>query len=202
MKSPSFLMNANVADTQQNARRPLPLHPSISMNTVFFVLLALIGCLFNPMLQAVQAADPPVAKQQEQQYGSVEERRIRESLEAGGNAPFAREREEMENKKNELKRLEGEVDKKIEQLNQLRVQVEKLLEQKEAEEQKRTLELAKMYEKMTADKAAVVLGTIDQQLAISILAKMKTKSAAKILNNMEREKAAKLTTAFSTLDTR
>ncbi len=172
------------------------------MNTGFFVLLALAGCFFNPIPPAVRAADPPVAKQQEQQYGSVEERRIRESLEAGGNAPFAREREEMENKKNELKRLEGEVDKKIEQLNQLRVQVEKLLEQKEAEEQKRTLELAKMYEKMTADKAAVVLGTIDQQLAISILAKMKTKSAAKILNNMEREKAAKLTTAFSTLDTR
>jgi len=202
MKSPSFLMNANGADTQQNVRRSLPLPPSISMNTGFFVLLALVGCFFNPIPPVVRAADPPVAKQQEQQYGSVEERRIRESLEAGGNAPFAREREEMENKKNELKRLEGEVDKKIEQLNQLRVQVEKLLEQKEAEEQKRTLELAKMYEKMTAEKAAVVLGTIDQQLAISILAKMKTKSAAKILNNMEREKAAKLTTAFSTLDTR
>ena len=79
--------------------------------------------------------------------------------------------------------------------------LEKLLEQKNAEEEKRVTELAKVYEKMTAEKAATVLGTLDQELAIALLAKMKTKSAAKILNNMERDKAAKLTTGFSTLET-
>ncbi len=145
-----------------------------------------------------KAADPPQSARSEP-YSSVEERRIMESLQ-GGNAPFARERDELENRKMELKRLEGEVDKKIEQLNQLRVHVEKLLAQKNAEEEKRIAELAKVYEKMTAEKAAQIMGTVDQELAISILAKMKTKSAAKILNNMERDKAAKLTTAFSALD--
>jgi len=160
-------------------------------------VLALFSLALPLALAEEKAASPP---KNEQQYGSVEERRIMETLRAG-DVPFAREREELENKKKELKRLEGEVDKKIEQLNQLRVQIEKLLEQKSAEEQRRVGELAKVYEKMTADKAAVVLGTVDQELAISILAKMKTKSAAKILNNMDREKAAKLTTAFSTLDT-
>lgn len=135
----------------------------------------------------------------EQQYGSVEERRIMENLQGGTSS--AREQEELENRKKELKRLEGEVDKKIEQLNQLRVRIEKLLEQKKAEEEKRVTELAKVYEKMTAEKAATVLGTLDQELAIALLAKMKTKSAAKILNNMERDKAAKLTTGFSTLET-
>jgi flagellar motility protein MotE (MotC chaperone) len=165
-------------------------------------LLVAIGLLHPAAGQEQAATEAPAKTQQDQQYGSVEERRIMESLQAGGASPFARERDELDNKKKELKRLESEVDKKIEQLNQLRVRIEKLLEQKDAEEQKRTLELAKMYEKMTADKAAMVLGTVDQELAISILAKMKTKSAAKILSNMERDKAAKLTTAFSTLDTR
>jgi len=125
-----------------------------------------------------------------------------ESLQGENTSLFAKEREDLENKKKELKRLEIEVDKKIDQLNQLRLGIEKLLATRDAEELKRIQELAKMYEKMTAEKAAMVLGTVDQKLAISILAKMKTKSAAKILNNMDREKAAKLTTDFSTLDTR
>jgi flagellar motility protein MotE (MotC chaperone) len=137
----------------------------------------------------------------EQQYESVEERRLMESMHGGDRSPFAKERQELENKKKELKRLESEVDKKLDQLNQLRLQVEKLLAQKDAEEQKRIQELAKMYEKIAADKAATILGTVNQELAISILKTMKIKSAAKILNNMEGEKAAKLTTAFSTLST-
>jgi flagellar motility protein MotE (MotC chaperone) len=171
------------------------------MKLSFFLpcLLALLPLSIAPA-QEKEAAGT-VAATENQQYGSVEERRIVESLQ-GDRAPFAREREELENRKKELKRLEGEVDKKIEELNQLRVNIEKLLEQKSAEEQKRIGELAKVYEKMTAEKAAIVMGSIEQELAISILAKMKTKSAAKILNNMEREKAAKLSTAFSTLDSR
>jgi flagellar motility protein MotE (MotC chaperone) len=170
------------------------------MHLSFLISLVLTMLLSTLALAEEQKANTPNAKQ-EQAYGSVEERRIRESLQEG-EIPFAREREELDSKKKELKRLESEVDKKIEQLNQLRVSIEKLLEQKNAEEQKRIAELAKVYEKMTAEKAATVMGTIEQPLAISILAKMKTKSAAKILNSMERDKAAKLTTAFSTLDTR
>ncbi len=171
------------------------------MKIHFFLTCVLVLFSLPLALAEEKAANNPAAAAQEKQYGSVEERRIMEPLQAAG-VPFAREREDLENKKKELKRMEVEVDKKIEQLNQLRVRIEKLLEQKDAEEQKRIEELAKVYEKMTAEKAAILMGTVEQQLAISILAKMKTKSAAKILNNMEREKAAKLTTAFPTLDTR
>lgn len=134
---------------------------------------------------------------QEKQYGSVEERRIMESLQRESDSPLNKERDELENKKKELKRLESEVDKKLEQLNQMRVKIEKLLAEKEAKESKKVQDLAKMYEKMAPEKVAQLLGTIDQELAISILAKMKPKTAAKILNNIDREKAAILSTAFS-----
>ncbi|MCL1981027.1 MAG: hypothetical protein FWG62_08145 [Proteobacteria bacterium] len=171
------------------------------MKKLFLLATLILFTLLWPVLAEEQASPQPPQPAQEQSYGSVEERRIMESLAAGG-APFAREREELENKKKELKRLEGEVDKKIEQLNQLRVRLEKLQEQKNIEEQNRIGELAKIYEKMTADKAAAALGTVNQDLAISILGKMKIKSAAKILNNLDREKAAKLTATFSDPDTR
>ena len=144
------------------------------------------------------AAAPAAAK--EKQYGSVEERRLMESIDDAAVSSAAGERENLESRKKELKRLEEEVDKKLDQLNQLRTATEKLLAEKDAQEQKRVTELAKVYEKMTAEKAAAIIGSLEQDLAIAILGKMKTKSAAKILNNMEREKAAKLTAAFSTLD--
>jgi Uncharacterized conserved protein len=168
----------------------------------FFASVILFAGLWTAFAEEQHVSPPSQSlPEPEQQYGSVEERRIVERLQAGG-MPFALEREELDVKKNELKRLEGEVDKKIEQLNQIRVRVEKLLEQKQIEEQQRIGELAKMYEKMNAEKAATVLGAVDQELAVSILGQMKSKSAAKILNNMEREKAAKLTSAFSILDPR
>lgn len=174
-----------------------------AMNRIVFPLLFSLQ-LF--LLAPVQAEDTqpqtPPSPAREQQYDSVEERRIMEAIKASGNSQSIKEQEDLERRKKELKRLEGEVDKKIEQLNQLRVTVEKLLKQKDAEEQKRIIELAKMYEKMPADKGATVIGNLNIDLAISILSQMKTKSAAKILSNMEREKAAKITTAFSTLDSR
>jgi flagellar motility protein MotE (MotC chaperone) len=139
---------------------------------------------------------------QEKQYGSVEERRIMESLQGENASPLTKERDDLEYKKKELKRLESEVDKKLDQLNQLRVRTEQLMAEKDAKELKRIQDLAKMYEKMSPEKAATVLITIDQELAVSILAKMKIKSAARILNNIEREKAAKLSTAFSSLGPR
>lgn len=125
-----------------------------------------------------------------------------EAIKASGNSQTLDEQEELERRKKELKRLEDEVDKKIEQLNALRTKIETLLKEKDAVEQKRVIELAKMYEKMPADKGATIIGNLDLDLAISILSRMKTKSAAKILANLDREKAARITSAFSTLDTR
>ncbi len=170
------------------------------MKTIIFLcsLLLSLHLPFTAFAQEQNATDTDKTAP-DQQYGSVEERRLMESMYGGDRSPFAKERQELENKKKELKRLESEVDKKLEQLNQLRLQVETLLARKDAEEQKRIQELAKMYEKIAADKAATIFVSLDQELAISLLKQMKIKSAAKILNNMEKEKAAKLTTAFSTL---
>ena len=166
----------------------------ISLLIVFFVSCSLV------LAEKSMPADTGKGVQ-EKQYGSVEERRVMESLPGENSSPLTKERDDLENKKKELKRLESEVDKKLDQLNQLRVHIEKLLAEKDAKELKRIQDLAKLYEKMSADKAATIIATVDQDLAISILAKMKTKSAAKILNNIDREKAAKLTTAFSSSGT-
>ncbi len=183
--------------------RPYSLSTSNTMN-LFFASIVFFLCIFSFPANSAEPkpATSSAASSRQQPYDSVEERRIMEAIKASGSGQSISEQEEIERRKKELKRLEGEVDKKIEQLNALRIKIEKLLKQKDAEEQKRVIELAKIYEKMPADKGATVIGNLELDLAISILRQMKTKSAAKILANMDREKAAKITTAFSTLDSR
>ena len=52
---------------------------------------------------------------------------------------------------------------------------------------------------MAPDKAAFALANMDEKLATDILGNMKVKSAASILNVLDRKKTAELSTAFSTL---
>jgi flagellar motility protein MotE (MotC chaperone) len=169
----------------------------------------MIRRIFMPFLLLMAttafAADPPPQTPEVDKpdgtlkYSNVEERRLLVALqEERGN--LDKERKELAERKKELKRLEDEVDKKLDELQQLRSQLQELLATKDEEELRRIKELSKMYEKMTADKAAAVLSTLDQDLAIGIIEHMKTKAAAKILSNMNREKAAGLTSAFSDLD--
>ena len=131
-------------------------------------------------------------------FSSVEQRRVLQSLQ-NERQNILKERQELASRKKELKRLEAEVDKKLNQLETTRLKIKKLLAQKDDREQKRIRDLSKMYAKMAPDKAAGIISTLDRKLAVSLLADMKTKAAAKILNNMERDKAAQLTTAFSSL---
>lgn len=109
------------------------------------------------------------------------------------------EREEISAQKNELKRLETEVDKKLRELMTIRKNIEDLLTEKSLQERKRIQELAKMYERMDPRNAANIFVRLDKDLTIAILARMKTKSAAKIMDNMDNRRAVELTAAFSKL---
>ncbi len=134
-------------------------------------------------------ADPPA---------SVEERRLRVDIQQ----ELAQIRAKAENlrlKEIELKTLQEEVDKKLAELNKVRDQVTTLLARKDEEENKKIRELSKMYEKMEPAKAAEVLIALDENLAIGILGGIKSKTAGKILNSMEKAQAARLSTEYSTL---
>ena len=161
-------------------------------------LLLLFTLCTAPVATGVEPT-ASTAVDNEQQYGSVEERRLLLALQQE-RLNLVKEREAIENRKKDLKRLEAEVDKKLDQLQSTRLQIEQLLEEKDAIELKRISDLSKMYGKMSPEKAARIFSTLDLELAIAILGKMKTKAAAEILNNMDRDRAAKLTTAFSTLN--
>lgn len=138
-------------------------------------------------------------------FSSVEERRIANSL-VEERASLRKEREELDLRKKELKTLEEGVDKKLvdidrklEELVNLQKKIDELLVAKSAVEQKRIKELAAIYEKMTPVKAAQAITGLEQRLAADLLGTMKAKAAAKVLDQLAKQKATDLSTAFSTI---
>ena len=116
------------------------------------------------------------------------------------------ERKVIALKEKELKTLQEEADKKIElldtklaELKEVQAKIEVLLAEKDVQELKKTKDLSLIYAKMTPDRAALAMATIDGQLAADLLANMKVKSAAKILDRMDKLKASELSTTFTTI---
>jgi len=163
----------------------------------YFFSLLLLGLL----AQNVQAADTDSPKN----YGSVEERRIDNTI-LQERAIIRNEREEISLRKKELKTLEEgvdkkltEIDNKLEELRKLQDKIESLLVAKSVKEKKRIQELADIYQRMIPGKAAQAIIGLDQQLATDLLANMKVKSAAKILDQISKQKTTELSTTFTTL---
>ena len=165
----------------------------------FFLLLTVTffphSCSAEEALSAEK--NPPAA------YSSVEERRILTKIQE---TQATDSQKELPMRERELKTLSEEVDKKLGEINQkleelrtMQKNLTTLLAQKDAEELKRIQELGKIYEKMAPDKAAFAMAAMDERLATDLLANMKVKSAAKILNVLDRKKTSELSTTCSTV---
>lgn len=157
------------------------------------------------MLFGILVISPSAIAQEEQQYSSVEERRIYDSIvEERDN--LKKEREDITLRKMELKTLEEGVDKKLAELDgklaelkKLQDRIASLLQEKTADETQKRKDLASIYEKMDPGKAAMAMSGLDPQLAAELLANMKVKSAAKVLDASTKQKATELSTRFSTI---
>lgn len=152
--------------------------------------LILILLLATPVLAVVEqeVSEAPPA--------SVEERRIRSAIEEQYNR-IQKEGDQLKVEQLQLKTLQQEVDKKLAQMQNLRQELTRLLDRKQAEEGKRVTELSKIYEKMSSIKAAELVKSLEPRLAIELLAAMNKKNAGKILDNLDRQTATRLSTGFT-----
>ncbi|CAG37390.1 MotE family protein [Desulfotalea psychrophila] len=137
------------------------------------------------------------------EYGSVEERRLEASLVQNAKDEEIR-LDTIIARKNELKILEKAVDKKLVQveekiteLKKIKLAIDSLLEKRSATELAKLETLAKIYGKMDAPRAARAIASLDRKLASNLLAAMKAKSAAKILDQLPPRIAGELTTKVS-----
>jgi flagellar motility protein MotE (MotC chaperone) len=170
------------------------------MTTLTRALLTITAALI--LSQNTQAVAEDVDKDT---FTSVEERRINNTI-LQERANIRKEREDIDLHKKELKSLEegvdkklADIDRKLEELKNLQKKIETALAAKTAAEKKRIENLAVIYEKMAPAKAALAMSGLEQKLAADLLAAMKAKSAAKILDQIAKQKATDLSTTFSTL---
>lgn len=92
-----------------------------------------------------------------------------------------------------LNATEKKINRKMEELNQLKSDVSKLLQDYNEKEDKKILQLVKIYENMKPQNAAEVFEKMDMDILINLISKMKEAKVAKILDKMKTEKAQNIT---------
>lgn len=186
-------------------------HLSLICTAIFFLILGLTPSFSlgaDPDTESPMAKDKAKINQSPEtktEFKSVEERRLYAVLQ-NERDNLAEEKKVLVLKEKELKTLQVEADKKLklldeklDELKKIQLKIEELLAEKDAVELQKTKDLSLIYAKMSPDRAALSLAALEEQLAADLLAYMKIKSAAKILDRMDKVKASQLSTTFTTI---
>jgi flagellar motility protein MotE (MotC chaperone) len=101
--------------------------------------------------------------------------------------------EELRRKEQSLKELEKQIDEKLVRLQKLETNLTQLIAQAEEIKDKKLRHLIDVYSNMKAKQAATVIETLNEEIAVRILAGMRGRQAGEVLTNVKAEKAARLT---------
>lgn len=108
---------------------------------------------------------------------------------------------ELDKRETDLRTLEQELDAKLKDLKAMEAQVQKLLDSAKALKDEKMLHLVDVYSNMKPKQAGQVLETLDENIAVNILAGMSGRKAGEILSAVSPAKAAKLSEALTKFQT-
>lgn len=113
-------------------------------------------------------------------------------------------KKELDAREEELNRMETELqvqkvdlEKRLKELEEMRTKISSILEDRVKADDQKVDTLVQMYSNMKAPQAAKVFETMDEDLAVEILGRMKKKNAADIMNLLKPEKAQVLSEMFA-----
>ncbi|GAB7079477.1 MotE family protein [Megalodesulfovibrio paquesii] len=107
-------------------------------------------------------------------------------------ASLKERREELERREMALKTLEQELDAKLAKLQETQGRIEQMLTEAKETRDAKLRHLIDVYTNMKAKQAAAVIETLNEDIAVKILAGMRGRQAGEILTFVGAEKAAKL----------
>lgn len=105
--------------------------------------------------------------------------------------------EELNRMESELQIQKVEMEKRLKELEDMRSKISTLLDDRVKADDQKVDTLVQMYSNMKAPQAAKVFETMDENLAVEILGRMKKKNAADIMNLLKPEKAQILSEMFA-----
>lgn len=117
-------------------------------------------------------------------------------------------KESLDRREAELVKLEEELqkqkkglDERIHQLESMRKEISTTLKDRVVLDQEKVAKLVDVYSNMKPTQAARVIETLNEDLAVTILDRLKKKNAAEILNAMSAAKAKKLSEMLTGYET-
>lgn len=105
--------------------------------------------------------------------------------------------EELNRMESELQVQKVEMEKRLKELEDMRNKISTLLDDRVKADDSKVDTLVQMYSNMKAPQAAKVFETMDENLAVEILGRMKKKNAADIMNLLKPDKAQILSEMFA-----
>lgn len=97
--------------------------------------------------------------------------------------------EELKRKELAIQEKEVALEKRLKELEEMRGKISAILEERTKTDEKKIETLVQVYTNMKPPQAAKVFETLDEDLAVELLGRMKKKSAADIMNLLKPEKA-------------
>jgi hypothetical protein len=107
--------------------------------------------------------------------------------------------DELDQREQGLKTLETELNNRVAKLKDMETSIKAMLEEAKGVKDQKLKHLIDVYSNMNAKQAAKVLETLDNAIAVKILAGMRGRGAGEVLNNMEAKKAAGLTEMLTSM---
>jgi len=114
---------------------------------------------------------------------------------------LAARKQALDKREAELHTLESEVDAKLNKLKELEARMQALIESAGAIQDEKMAHLIDVYSNMKPKQAAQVLETLEEPIAVRILAGMSGRKAGEILSSVRADRAAALSAALTRLQT-
>ncbi len=110
-----------------------------------------------------------------------------------------RELADLDKEQKRIQALRDQLEKEQKQLEASKKQIDRALARIEQAESARVTKLARLYDSMRPDDVAKLFENLDDKVVLSILPKMKSVNAAKILGIMPPKRAARISTKMITV---
>jgi len=146
--------------------------------------------------RTAQAADAPA--------NATQDNATTQASNASGDAPATTQEQrarqtELDKREADLRTLERELSAKLESLKALENKIQKMIDQADAIRDQKITHLVDVYSNMKPKQAGQVLSTLEESIAVKILAGMSGRKAGEILSSVDAAKAAKLTESLTKL---
>jgi flagellar motility protein MotE (MotC chaperone) len=173
------------------AKTPPPQPQTVVAQAPVKAAEAVKAAIFDTPAQAAQQAPAPASEKKAPQQAQPESVLSIQQLKTRAEA--------LDRQEQALKTMEADLNARVAKLQELETMLKGMLSEAKSIKEEKMRHLIDVYTNMKPKQAASVLETLDETIAVKILAGMKGRTAGEILTGVSAKKAAKLSEELTKL---